>query len=378
MAELRCASNVRSSRPSSSCSLTVIGAFSFTQPGRRSLSEDRLPDHHGDDGPARRRAGADRNRDHRQDRGRRSTPSAASTSCGRSRLKASRRSSSRFLLDKDTDVAAQEVRDKVNGVLPQLPKTIQQPRVDQMDPDAAPVLSLALSAKTSRCADITGVRRQGAAPADRERQRRRPGARPRRPPAADQRVARRRSPARLQPDRHRRLARAAGAEHRDSRRPRRSGAAVGHAADPRPRPDRRRVQRHRRPREERPSGPDRATSRASRTARPSPRRSPTSNGAGTVLLQVRRQSGTNTVEVVNEVKRAARRARRRRCRPATTSALVRDTSDFIEASIHNVEEHLDRRLDPGRARRAAVPDATCARRSSPRSRSRPRSSRPSA
>src|SRR6195256_3987833 len=51
-----------------------------------------------------------------------------------------------FLLDKDTDVGAQEVRDKVNGVLPLLPKTIQQPRVDKFDPDAAPVLSLALSA----------------------------------------------------------------------------------------------------------------------------------------------------------------------------------------------------------------------------------------
>src|SRR5207253_146907 len=60
-----------------------------------------------------------------------------------------------FLLDKDTDVAAQEVRDKVNGVLPRLPKTIQQPRVDKMDPDAAPVLSLALSAKAQPVKDIT-------------------------------------------------------------------------------------------------------------------------------------------------------------------------------------------------------------------------------
>src|SRR5436190_2979815 len=51
-----------------------------------------------------------------------------------------------FVLEKDTDVAAQEVRDKVNSVLPLLPKTIQQPRVDKFDPDAAPVLSLALSA----------------------------------------------------------------------------------------------------------------------------------------------------------------------------------------------------------------------------------------
>src|SRR5215218_2953753 len=51
-----------------------------------------------------------------------------------------------FLLDKNVDVAAQEVRDKVNGVLPQLPRTIEQPRVDRFDPAAAPVLSLALTA----------------------------------------------------------------------------------------------------------------------------------------------------------------------------------------------------------------------------------------
>src|SRR5207237_5183039 len=51
-----------------------------------------------------------------------------------------------FTLDKDTNVGAQEVRDKVNGVLPRLPKTIQQPRVDKFDPDAAPVLSVAFSA----------------------------------------------------------------------------------------------------------------------------------------------------------------------------------------------------------------------------------------
>src|SRR3954465_197589 len=51
-----------------------------------------------------------------------------------------------FLLDKDSDVAAQEVRDKVNAAMPLLPKTVQQPRIDRFDPDAAPVLSLALTA----------------------------------------------------------------------------------------------------------------------------------------------------------------------------------------------------------------------------------------
>ena len=47
----------------------------------------------------------------------------------------------RFLLDKPADVAAQEVRDKINSVLPRLPKTILQPRIERMDPDSAPVLS---------------------------------------------------------------------------------------------------------------------------------------------------------------------------------------------------------------------------------------------
>ena len=52
-----------------------------------------------------------------------------------------------FGLEKDTNVGAHEVRDKVNGVLPFLPKTIQQPRVEKMDMDASPILSLTLSAR---------------------------------------------------------------------------------------------------------------------------------------------------------------------------------------------------------------------------------------
>ena len=51
-----------------------------------------------------------------------------------------------FLLEKDVDVAAQEVRDKVNRILPQLPRTILQPVIEKMDTDAAPVLGLAVSA----------------------------------------------------------------------------------------------------------------------------------------------------------------------------------------------------------------------------------------
>src|SRR5687767_2580373 len=51
-----------------------------------------------------------------------------------------------FLLEKDGDIAAQEVRDRVNRVLRQLPRTIEQPTVEKFDPDSAPVLTLAVSA----------------------------------------------------------------------------------------------------------------------------------------------------------------------------------------------------------------------------------------
>src|SRR5439155_17147949 len=63
------------------------------------------------------------------------------------------------------------------------------------------------------------------------------------------------------------------------------------------------------------------------------------NGTSTVLLQVRRQSGTNTVEVVRAVKE--RLVALDSALPSGyTVRVVRDTSDFIEAAIHNVEEHL--------------------------------------
>jgi HAE1 family hydrophobic/amphiphilic exporter-1 len=54
-----------------------------------------------------------------------------------------------FLLDKDADIAAQEVRDKVDLVVPDLPDTAEQPIVQKLDTDAAPVLRIAISAPRS-------------------------------------------------------------------------------------------------------------------------------------------------------------------------------------------------------------------------------------
>jgi hydrophobic/amphiphilic exporter-1 (mainly G- bacteria), HAE1 family len=50
-----------------------------------------------------------------------------------------------FVLEKDADVAAQEVRDRVNTVLRDLPKDADPPIIQKFDPDSVPVLAIALS-----------------------------------------------------------------------------------------------------------------------------------------------------------------------------------------------------------------------------------------
>ena len=50
-----------------------------------------------------------------------------------------------FQLEKDINIAVQEVRDKVSTVVPDLPLDVKAPVVDKVDPDAAPILELALS-----------------------------------------------------------------------------------------------------------------------------------------------------------------------------------------------------------------------------------------
>ncbi len=51
-----------------------------------------------------------------------------------------------FILEKDGDVAAQEVRDKVNLIVGDLPETAKQPIIQKFDPDAAPIMQIAVAA----------------------------------------------------------------------------------------------------------------------------------------------------------------------------------------------------------------------------------------
>lgn len=52
-----------------------------------------------------------------------------------------------FVLEKNIDVAAQEVRDRIARIIPDLPDDADAPIIEKLDPDAAPVLNLALVAE---------------------------------------------------------------------------------------------------------------------------------------------------------------------------------------------------------------------------------------
>src|ERR1043166_791909 len=54
-----------------------------------------------------------------------------------------------FLLEKSPDVAAQEIRNKVDLIVNDLPVTAEQPIVQKLDTDAAPVVRIAVSAPRS-------------------------------------------------------------------------------------------------------------------------------------------------------------------------------------------------------------------------------------
>jgi hydrophobic/amphiphilic exporter-1 (mainly G- bacteria), HAE1 family len=242
-----------------------------------------------------------------------------------------------FLLDKDVDVAAQEVRDKVNGVLPQLPRTIEQPRVDRFDPDAAPVLSLALTANKP-VRDITEyadkvLRRQlesvngvGQVLVLGGRQRQ--------------------INVWLDADRLRGynltvndVARALQSQNIEI-----PGGRVDQGPQSVMLRTRGRIQTIAEFNDivvrEVNGHPVRISEVASvEDGEAEPQTVANVDGTGTVLLQVRRQSGTNTVEVVDEVKTRLAEVTRT-LPPGYNLRVVRDTSEFIEAAIHNVEEHL--------------------------------------
>ncbi len=242
-----------------------------------------------------------------------------------------------FLLEKDGDVAAQEVRDKVNSVLPQLPKTIQQPRVDRFDPDSAPVLSLALTANRPvreiteyadkvirrRLESLEGVGQVLVV-----------GGRPRQ------------INIRLDANRLRaynvtvtEVSRALNLQNAET-----PGGRMDQGPQSVTLRTRGRVETVQEFNDIVVKANQAHPVRIADVAEVEDGQADldtiaTLNGTSTVLLNVRRQSGTNTVQVANDAKERIEEIKQ--ALPAGYDLrIVRDGAEFIEASINNVEEHL--------------------------------------
>jgi HAE1 family hydrophobic/amphiphilic exporter-1 len=242
-----------------------------------------------------------------------------------------------FRLEKSADVAAQEVRDRINRILPQLPRTILQPTIEKQDPDAAPILTIAVTAKKP-IRDVTEytdkVLRRRLESADGVGQVLVLGGRKRQINVWVD--ATRLRAYNLTVNDVSRTLQAQNADIPGGRidegaqsitmrtrgrveRPEEFGDLVLRQVDGHP------VQVKDVARVD--DGVAEATTLAS------------INGDPTVLLQVRKQSGTNTVEVVNNVKERLRDVHQA-LPPGYELRIVRDGAEFIEASIRSVEEHL--------------------------------------
>jgi HAE1 family hydrophobic/amphiphilic exporter-1 len=242
-----------------------------------------------------------------------------------------------FKLEKNADIAAQEVRDRVNRVMPQLPRTVLQPTVEKLDFTAAPVITVAVTA-AKPVRDITEF-------ADRVLRRRLESS-----DGVGQVVViggrKRQVNLWLNPEllRAQRLsvndvARALQSQNADIPGGRMDQGAQSVTLRTRGRIETidgfgdvvlREVDGH----------PIRLRDVARiEDGMAEPRTEASVNGETTVLLQIRKQSGTNTVEVANNVKQ--RLADLQGILPPGYSLrIVRDEAQFIEASIASVQEHL--------------------------------------
>jgi HAE1 family hydrophobic/amphiphilic exporter-1 len=242
-----------------------------------------------------------------------------------------------FKLEKDADTAAQEVRDRVNRVMPQLPRTVLQPTVEKLDFTAAPVITVAVTAdKPVR--DITEF-------ADRVLRRRLESS-----DGVGQVVViggRKRQvnlwldPALLRAQRLsvNDVARALQSQNADIPGGRMDQGGQSVTLRTRGRIETidgfgdvvlREVDGH----------PIRLRDVARvEDGMAEPRTQASVNGTPTVLLQIRKQSGTNTVEVAANVKRRLAELQSI-LPPGYQLRIVRDEAQFIEASISSVQEHL--------------------------------------
>src|SRR6478735_9177278 len=242
-----------------------------------------------------------------------------------------------FLLEKDANVAAQEVRDKVNRVIPLLPRNVIQPTVEKLDPTASPVLTVAVTA-AKPLREITEyadkVLRRQLESSDGVGQVLVIGGRNR-----QVNLWLNSELLRAQNITVNEVARALQTQNVETPGGRIDQGARSVTLRTRGRVATvaefgdiviREVNGH--PVRLRDVGQVEDGMVESRTQA-------NLNGTPTVLLQIRKQSGTNTVEVANNLK-ARLATLQLSLQPGYSLRVVRDEADFIKASIDTVEEHL--------------------------------------
>jgi HAE1 family hydrophobic/amphiphilic exporter-1 len=242
-----------------------------------------------------------------------------------------------FKLEKNADIAAQEVRDRINRVMPQLPRTVLQPTVEKLDFTASPVITVAVTANKP-VRDITEfadkILRRRLESSDGVGQVVVIGGRGR-----QLNIWLDTALLRAQKLSVNDVARALQSQNADIPGGRMDQGAESVTLRTRGRIGSidgfgdvvlREVAGH----------PVRLRDVARvEDGMAEPRTEASVNGEATVLLQIRKQSGTNTVEVANNVKQ--RLADLEGILPAGYQLrIVRDEAQFIEASIASVQEHL--------------------------------------
>jgi HAE1 family hydrophobic/amphiphilic exporter-1 len=242
-----------------------------------------------------------------------------------------------FVLEKDVDVAAQEVRDKVNAVLGELPPGVEPPVIMKIDPDAAPILTLAVSGSGS-VRDVTEF-------ADKTLRRQIEslngvgqvlliGGRPRQINIS------------VDPDKLQKYGISAPEVERAlrSQNVELPSGRVEQGSRQLTLRTRGRVESVEQMGEIVIASRDGYAVRVSDVAEvedgmAEPESAGFKGGRATVILNIRKQSGTNTVEVVRAIKDRLKEAEKR-LPPGYSIDVARDQSEFIENAIGAVKEHL--------------------------------------
>ena len=244
-----------------------------------------------------------------------------------------------FVLEKNADVAAQEVRDRVNRIIPLLPRTVMQPTVEKLDPTASPVITVAVTAEKP-VRDITEfadkVLRRRLESSDGVGQVVVIGGRNRQINLWLDAALLRAQKLSVND-----VARALQSQNVDVPGGRIDQGAQSVTLRTRGRDrHRRRIRRRRAARGRRPPGPAaRRRPRRRRHGRAAHRR-PASTATPTVLLQIRKQSGTNTVEVANNVKQRLAELAGACSRPAISCASSATRRSSSRRRSPPSQEHL--------------------------------------